>query len=50
MTMKKQVISDGRVKPKKDIWTVVSIAVLCLFGIFMIYPLAMLLKNAVVNQ
>lgn len=50
MTMKKQVISDGRVKPKKDIWTIVSIAILCLFGLFMIYPLAILLKNAVVNQ
>lgn len=42
--------SNGRAKPKKDIWTVISLLILCLFGLFMIYPLVILLKNAVVDN
>lgn len=40
-------MSDGRVRPKKDVWTVISIVILCLYAFFMIYPLAMLLRNAI---
>lgn len=42
--------SNGRAKPKKDIWTVISLAILFLFGLFMIYPLVILLRNAVVDN
>lgn len=45
----KNKISDGRVKPKKDIWLVISLVILCLYGFFMIYPLTMLFRNAVIN-
>lgn len=40
---------DGRVKPRKDIWTLISIAIFVLFALFMIYPLVILLKNAVMD-
>ncbi len=46
----KRNVSDGRVKPRKDIWLVISICVLCLYGFFMIYPLLMLLKNAIISK
>lgn len=42
--------SNGRAKPKKDIWTVISLVILFLFGLFMIYPLVILLRNAVVDN
>ena len=43
-------ISDGRVKAKRDVWTLISFAILAIFILFMIYPLAILLKNSVVNE
>lgn len=42
--------SDGRVKPKKDIWLVISIVIFLVYCLFMIYPLLMLLKNAIINN
>lgn len=48
--MAREAVSDGRVKPRKDVWTVISLAILCLFILFMIYPLAMLLRNSVVTS
>lgn len=41
--------SDGRVKPRKDIWLIISLVILGLYAIFMIYPLTMLFRNAVIN-
>ena len=40
-------LSDGRVKPRKDVWMVISVVILALYALFMIYPLFMLLRNAV---
>ena len=45
----KTVISSGRVKPKKDVWTIISLSILFLFALFMIYPLVMLLRNSAVD-
>lgn len=38
-------LSDGRVKPRKDVWMVISVVILALYALFMIYPLFMLLRN-----
>lgn len=35
---------------KRDIWLVVSLVILALYSVFMIYPLSILFKNAVVTQ
>lgn len=43
-------VSDGRVKPRKDVWLVISVVILALYALFMIYPLFMLLRNAVVDS
>lgn len=43
-------LSDGRVKPRKDVWLVVSVVILALYALFMIYPLFMLLRNAVIDS
>ena len=45
----KTVISNGRVKPKKDVWTIISLSILFLFALFMLYPLVMLLRNSAVD-
>ena len=41
--------SDGRVKPGKDVWTIISLCILGLFGFFMIFPLGVLLRNSVMT-
>ena len=38
------------VSKKKDIWLLISLAVLAFYLIFMIYPLGILFKNAVINN
>ena len=38
------------VSKKKDIWLLISLAVLVFYLIFMIYPLGILFKNAVINN
>lgn len=43
-------LSDGRVKPRKDVWLVISVVILALYALFMIYPLFMLLRNAVIDS
>ena len=43
-------LSDGRVKPRKDVWMVISVVILALYALFMIYPLFMLLRNAVIDS
>lgn len=43
-------LSDGRVKPRKDVWMVISAVILALYALFMIYPLFMLLRNAVIDS
>ncbi|MDY4011267.1 MAG: iron ABC transporter permease [Fusobacterium gastrosuis] len=35
---------------KRDIWLVVSLVILALYSVFMIYPLSILFKNAVITQ
>lgn len=42
--------SDGRVKPRRDVWMVISLIILVLYALFMIYPLFMLLRNAVIGN
>lgn len=41
---------DGRAKPRKDVWLVISVVILALYALFMIYPLFMLLRNAVIDS
>ena len=43
-------LSDGRAKPRKDVWLVISVVILALYALFMIYPLFMLLRNAVIDS
>lgn len=43
-------LSDGRVKPRKDVWMAISVVILALYALFMIYPLFMLLRNAVIDS
>lgn len=43
-------LSDGRAKPRKDVWLVISVVILTLYALFMIYPLFMLLRNAVIDS
>lgn len=43
-------LSDGRAKPRKDVWMVISVVILALYALFMIYPLFMLLRNAVIDS
>lgn len=43
-------LSDGRVKPRKDVWMAISAVILALYALFMIYPLFMLLRNAVIDS
>ncbi len=43
-------VSDGRVKPKRDIWTWISLVILALYALFLLYPLGVLLKNAVITN
>lgn len=50
MGKKKTNIADGRVRPKKDVWTVISLIILAAYGFFMIYPLLTLLSSAVLNR
>ena len=42
--------SDGRTRPRKDVWMVITVVILALYALFMIYPLFMLLRNAVINS
>lgn len=43
-------LSDGRAKPRKDVWLAISVVILALYALFMIYPLFMLLRNAVIDS
>lgn len=35
---------------RRDIWLLISIALLCLYALFLLYPLFMVLRNAVVSE
>ena len=43
-------LSDGRAKPRRDVWMAISVVILALYALFMIYPLFMLLRNAVIDS
>ena len=43
-------LSDGRAKPRRDVWMAISVVILALYALFMIYPLFMLLRNAVIGN
>ena len=43
-------LSDGRAKPRKDVWLVISVVIRALYALVMIYPLFMLLRNAVIDS
>ena len=35
---------------RRDVWLLISIVILCLYALFLIYPLFMVLRNAVVSE
>ena len=43
-------LRDGRARPREDVWLVISVVILALYALFMIYPLFMLLRNAVIDS
>ncbi|WP_418667893.1 ABC transporter permease [Allofournierella sp.] len=46
----KRAMGGKTARSRRDVWLLISIVILCLYALFLIYPLFMVLRNAVVSE